>query len=314
MNFTHAHIIVNHVPTIGFAIAVALFAIALFYQEDRLQRLSLMLMFVIALVTIPVYLTGVAAAGVLQERFEVSAALISSHEDAALSAFALMQLTGGFAWLGLWQARRFSRPLRGTLIAVGVLSIASFALMGYAASIGGAIRHPEILNEAQAAAAETVPAVAWLRTAPIIALINDTPWAWPAGEAVHFIGLALSFGVVLVINLRVLGMMRAIAVADLHRLLPWGIAGFAMNLVTGMMFFIATPEQYVTNTPFIWKMIFLMLVGTHLIYFTSNDAPWRVGAQQQASLPTRSIAAVAIFLWLGVIYLGRMLPYLGNAY
>ena len=58
-------------------------------------------------------------------------------------------------------------------------------------------------------------------------------WAWPAAEAVHFLGLCLSFGVLLAVNLRILGVMRQIPFADVHRLLPWGMLGFGANLITG---------------------------------------------------------------------------------
>lgn len=312
MNFAHVHLILNHVPTVGFAIGVALFLIALAYREERLQKLSLILLFLIALLSLPVYLTGVVSAGMLEERGDASSMLIRRHEDAALSAFVVMQLVGGVAWLALWQGRRFSRPRRGTVLTVAGLSIVTLGMMGYAASLGGGIRHPEILSAAEAA--DPSPAVALFRAASIPLLVNDRGWVWPAGEAVHFIGLALTFGVVLLLNLRMLGLMKSLAFADLHRILPWGMVGFAMNLVTGMMFFIAAPSQYTTNIAFIGKAAFLVLVGAPLLYFTSHDDPWHVGANQEAPVSAKALAAATIVLWVGVLYLGRMLPYLGNAY
>ena len=312
MNLAHVHLMLNHVPTIGFAIGIGLFLIALVYKDDRLQRVSLGLIFLIALLSLPVYLTGVAAAEMLEGREGVSAAMIRGHEDAALSAFAMMEMTGGAAWLALWQFRRFSRPLRSTVLTVAMLSIASLALMAYAANIGGGIRHPEILSVEEAT--ETPSTTAWLRTAAIRSFVNDAEWVWPASEAIHFLGLALSFGVVLLLNLRMLGMMKSVPFVSLHRTLPWGMVGFAMNLVTGMMFFIGVPAQYTTNVSFHWKVLFLVLVGAHLLYFTSYDDAWEVGADQDAPPSAKVIAASTICLWVGVVYFGRMLPYLGNAY
>ncbi len=72
-------------------------------------------------------------------------------------------------------------------------------------------------------------------------MVNST-WAWPAAETVHFLGLSLSFGVLLAVNLRILGVMRQVAFADVHRLLPWGMLGFGANLITGMLFFIGQPR------------------------------------------------------------------------
>ena len=84
-------------------------------------------------------------------------------------------------------------------------------------------------------------------------------WAWPAAEAVHFLGLALSLGVLLAINLRILGMMKQVAFADVHRLLPWGMLGFGANLITGMFFFVGQPAQYTSSDPFYWKVAFLVI-------------------------------------------------------
>ena len=72
----------------------------------------------------------------------------------------------------------------------------------------------------------------------------DNPWAWPICEVFHFVGLCLLFGVVLLVNLRLLGVVEGVALADVNRLLPWGIGGFGVNVVTGMLFFLASPDQY----------------------------------------------------------------------
>lgn len=314
MNLAHAHLLLNHVPTVGFAVAVCLLVIAVVYRDDRLQRLSLGLMFLIGVVTLPVYLTGVAAGELIEDRPEVSDALIRGHEDAALSAFIVMQITAGAAWLALWQIRRFARAPRGMVLAVLLLSMVSMGLMAYAANLGGAIRHPEIAPIEEAAIADTPLATAWVSARSVAAIVNDTSWVWPAGEVTHFLGLGLSFGVVLLLNLRVLGMMKSLPFTDVHRMLPWGMVGFAMNLVTGMMFFIAVPGQYTANAPFQWKILLLAALGANLLYFTSYDTSWKVGRDEDASPLTKVMAASAIVLWLGVVYLGRMLPFLGNSY
>lgn len=184
--------------------------------------MSLGILFLVALLSIPVYLTGVAASEIMQDRPGVSAAVIHTHEDAALSAFVVMELTGAAAGLALWQFRRFSRPPRGTLLSVVFLSVVSFVLMAQAANLGGVIRHPEVVSlQETATTGEPLIDTAWLKTASVRSFVNDTDWVWPACEAIHFIGLGLSFGVVLLLNLRMLGMMKSVAFADLHRTLPW---------------------------------------------------------------------------------------------
>ncbi len=310
MNLPHLHLLLNHVPTVGFGMGLALFLLALVTKDEPLQRQSLRIVALVALLSIPVYLTGVAAGRLIQDIPDVSALRIRIHADAALLAFVVMELTGGVAWLALWQARRFGRPLKSTLAAATLLSFASFGLMAQAAYIGGMIRHPEVMSAADSAPKET----AWLTNASVKSLVLDTTSVWPAAETVHFIGMALSFGVVLVLNLRILGAMKSIAFADLHRLMPWGLMGFAVNLISGMLFFIAIPEQYDTNISFQWKMLLLVSTGVNLLYFTSAEEPWRTGPGVDATVGAKLFAASTILLWAGVVFFGRMLPYIGGSF
>jgi hypothetical protein len=310
VNLPHWHLLLNHVPTVGFGLGVALFLLALIAREQPLQRESLRIIVLAALVSIPVYLTGVSAGRLIQGLEGVSDIRIRIHADAALLAFVVMELTGGIAWLALWQARRFTRARPSVLAAVALLAVASFGLMARAAYIGGLIRHPEVLSAEDAAPVET----AWLTNASLQSLVLNTTSVWPAAETIHFIGLALSFGIVLVLNLRILGLMKSVAFADLHRLMPWGLMGVAVNLVSGMLFFIAIPEQYDTNVAFQLKMLLFVLTGANLLYFTSAEDPWHTGAGVDAPISAKAIATSTIALWTGVIFFGRMLPYIGGSF
>jgi hypothetical protein len=154
----------------------------------------------------------------------------------------------------------------------------------------------------------------WISAAGIQAFVTDHTWLWPSLEALHFIGLWLLFGVVLLVNLRMLGMMKTAPFAALHRMLPWAVLGLGINIVSGMMWVIATPEQYMTNVSFFWKIGFLLLAGFNLLYITTFDEPWSVAAGQDASFRAKALAFSAIACWVCVMYFGRMLPFLGNAF
>jgi hypothetical protein len=147
--------------------------------------------------------------------------------------------------------------------------------------------------------------------------MTNSTWIWPAAEAVHFLGLCLSVGILLAVNLRVLGVMKNVPFAALHRLLPWGMLGFGANLITGMLFFVGQPNQYLTSEPFYWKVIFLMIAGANFLYLTVFDA-WdreRDGSTLfVAGPPDRAMALTSLVAWFGVLYAGRMLPFLGQAF
>jgi hypothetical protein len=315
MNTPHLHLLLNHVPTVGTIIAITLLILSFFRKNEGLRRVALELFCVIAIVTLPTYLSGVATQLALSQRPDVSKVVMAAHHDAAMMASVLMVLTGGAAWLALWQTRRIGAPRRGALGAVVVCSVLTFALMARAANIGGEIRHPEILLDPQAAAEVTAPVAPFGLTAAAVGMfVTGRTWVWPSSEALHFIGLWLLFGVVALINLRLLGVMKAIPFAAVHRLLPWAVLGLGINLITGMLFVLGAPGQYMENIAFFWKMALLLIAAADVLYLTVFDGPWEIHAGQDAATFDKAVAATAILAWIGVMYCGRMLPFIGNAF
>jgi len=318
MNLAHIHLLLNHFPTIGFGMALGLFLVALVRNSEELKRTSLVIFFLISALAIPTYLSGNAALETLCSGPEgacppgVSVAHIRAHEDAALPGFLLMEITGFVAWLGLWQFRLMSRTPRWNVSAVLLLSILSFALMARAANIGGEIRHPEI--EAAPQATEQTDGNVQPLVRGIGAYVTGHTWVWPSCETLHFVGLSMLFSVLLLVDLRILGMAKRMSFAALYQMLPLGMIGFAMNLTTGMVFFIAAPEQYTKNPVFYWKILFVTLGAVNVLYFMLLDEPWKVDAGDDAPFTAKLVAGSALFVWVGVLFFGHMLPFLGNAF
>lgn len=310
MNPEHLHIVLNHIPTIGFGIGLGLYAIALFLKQEDLRRVGLVIFFLAAAVTVVTYVSGNDAREMLKETEAISDALMQAHESAALIAFIFMCITGFFAWIGLWIWEKAARYERLNSIIVLIFAVLTFALMARAAYFGGAIRHPELNEAASIAVDPNVPTIArqWGT------YVADHEWAWPSFEALHFVGLCLLFGVVLTMNLRVLGVgKKLLSFTATQQLLPLGMLGFAMNLITGMMFFVATPEQY-TGDLFLLKMALIVAGAVNLLYFMLTGAPARIREGDDAGIGAKVIAASAILIWLGVLFAGHMLPWLGNSF
>jgi len=315
-NVAHLHLLLNHVPTVGSVVALGLLLLALVRRHEPLKHAGLEVLFVIAVVTLPVYMSGVAAHLELRDRPELSDNAMRVHQDAALAGFAVTEFAGFVAWIALWQSRRRGRAARGLVPAVTLLTIVALALMARAATLGGEIRHPEIRTDLSAGAAASADDPERFLTTAISMYMVYSPWAWPAAEAVHFLGLSLSFGVLLAVNLRILGVMRHVAFADVHRLLPWGMLGFGANLITGMLFFIGQPRQYIESAPFYWKVVFLMIAGANFLYLTVFKKAWAPDGDNglDSSLADKAMAVSSIVAWLAVLYAGRMLPFIGNAF
>jgi hypothetical protein len=102
-----------------------------------------------------------------------------------------------------------------------------------------------------------------------------------------------------------------------QRLMPWAVAGFVLNAVTGFMFFAGDPSQYLNNFAFWMKMLFIGLAGVNVGLFYVTGTARRVdatGAGEDAPVLARLIGATSLILWVGVMYWGRMLPFIGNAF
>ena len=310
---THLHLLLNHFPVIGFLIGLGLFAFAVVAKSEHLRVASLVVLVAISIIAIPTYITGSAAGEVIcgvaanlpgactdgTPRF-----LIDQHEGIALIALFWMVLTGGLGWLGLWQWRRFGRESKWTDGLTVLFGIIALAVASRAAQIGGEIRHPEVR------VFQDPGGKAFCRLAGDF--ISNTPWTWVTAETLHFIGLTLLLGVLTLILLKVTGYMSSITYDTLDRLLPWAILGFGLNVVTGMAFFAAAPYQYIHNVAFYYKLAFILGAGFITLAFTF-DPSWRHESRPATGM-TKGIAAAALFLWVGVMFWGSMLPFIGNAF
>jgi uncharacterized membrane protein len=311
LNVPHLHLLLNHVPTTGTVIALGVFLLALIRRSDHLRIASLELFFVIGVLTVPVYLSGVVAESSLKGNPGVSAPMIRAHQDAALLGFVLVMLTALAAWVSLWQFRRRARAARSMSLAALLLAVLSIVLMARAATLGGNIRHPEIRvdQSSPVKAPPPLPGTRWLTRYSLTALVDGTPQVWAICETLHFLGLSLSLGVLLVVNLRLLGFMKAVPFSAVHWLLPWGLLGFGLNLVTGMVFFISASDRYAGNRAFAYKIAFMMVAGANFLYLTVFDKTWALESGSDARVADKALAVLSIVLWLGMIYWGRILPF-----
>src|SRR3989442_12732660 len=72
-------------------------------------------------------------------------------------------------------------------------------------------------------------------------------WGWPTCESLHFIGLSLLIGTIFMFDLRLLGMAKRMPIAALHRLIPWTVLGYGINVTTEAMILVTDPDQYIYN-------------------------------------------------------------------
>jgi hypothetical protein len=146
---------------------------------------------------------------------------------------------------------------------------------------------------------------------PAVANVMRMAFVWPLAESVHFIGLSLLVGTVVLFDLRLLGIARGIPPAAWHRLIRYGLIGFALNATTGLMFLMTEPDQYIYNPSFMLKMTFIATAGLNALSFYVTVARRTLipGASLDVPRGAKVIAAASLALWMGVIIAGRLLTF-----
>jgi hypothetical protein len=134
-------------------------------------------------------------------------------------------------------------------------------------------------------------------------------WGWTIAEIVHFIGLCLLVGTVGMFDLRMMGLVKGLSLAALHRFVPLGVAGFVLNAVTGFMFVVSTPDQYLYNPAWQIKMVLLAIAGANMVlfYLTTARAVNALGPDDTPPRAARIFAGVSLLSWIGVITAGRVI-------
>lgn len=150
----------------------------------------------------------------------------------------------------------------------------------------------------------------WARDTGIFAMMNSK-WGWPIAEIIHFFGLCLLIGTVGMFDLRLMGVARGVKMSALHRLVPFGIAGYLMCVATGLLFVVSAPGQYLYNPAMQMKIMLMVVAGVNMAVFYGTAAGG-VAAAGDFDLPpirTRVIGLVSLACWLGVIVGGRLVTF-----
>ena len=153
----------------------------------------------------------------------------------------------------------------------------------------------------------------WLNETPVSVFLRENDWAFALIETVHILGLGLSVGTILWVDLRLVGltMTRYSASEVINQIEPWAIKGFIVMFVSGMLLLLAEPEKCYTRTSFRLKALMLILAGINILYFNRRVRSTLREHDHDVRLPlrARAVAYVSMALWLGIIFCGRWMAY-----
>jgi hypothetical protein len=148
----------------------------------------------------------------------------------------------------------------------------------------------------------------WLGETPLSLSIAESEWLFPTIEVVHVFAIAMVFGTIAIIDLRLLGLAstnrRYTEMA--RELLPWTWGAWGVAAVFGTLLIASRPVAYFENADFRLKFLCMGLAAVNMLVFqfvTSRDvAQWDKGG---ASLSGRVAGGVSLVLWIGVVYFAR---------
>jgi len=130
------------------------------------------------------------------------------------------------------------------------------------------------------------------------------PYAYPALETLHIVGIALLLGNLALLELRVWGLAPELPLQPLARLsLSLALSGFTLIGLSGLLMFAADPGGMLASRTFVIKMGLVMLAGLNAAMFHAR------GGLRQLDGVAKLQTVVSLGLWLGVIICGRWIAY-----
>lgn len=153
----------------------------------------------------------------------------------------------------------------------------------------------------------------WLETTAVAIAIRESLYGFAIAVGTHIVGVAASVGILLWVDLRLLGVALTRTPLDevYRRLAPWFAAGFAIMLLSGSALFTAFATAAYANPFFRIKLVLLLLAGANALAF-HRFAAGPVNRGPSSGRPpaaARLAGALSLLIWAGVIVMGRAMSY-----
>jgi len=154
---------------------------------------------------------------------------------------------------------------------------------------------------------------AWLQDTGFSTSIRESAWLFPIIETTHVIALAASVGIIVIVDLRLigLGLIRDPASTVSDQLLPWALGGFVTMFVTGILLFCSMPMKCYDSVFFRIKMVLLIFAGLNALIFQVTIYR-SMNTWETATVPpfrARLAGGLSLMLWAAIIAAGRMMAY-----
>lgn len=152
-----------------------------------------------------------------------------------------------------------------------------------------------------------------IQSVGFLTYIRESGYTYPVIMATHLASIAVFGGLILLTDLRLLGLAltKASVTEVVKGLRPWKQLGFVIMVTCGLLLGTSEMDKYYNN-PYFWlKMSLLFLVGVHAIVFHRSVYANTEAIDRAPQIPAAAKAAgvVSLCLWIGIASAGRWIAY-----
>jgi hypothetical protein len=144
----------------------------------------------------------------------------------------------------------------------------------------------------------------WLENTSLALWVSESYYAYPALLSLHIVGLATVVGLCSMQNLKLLGLFSKLELESQLALVRLALAGFCLNLFSGLLLFSSQASYLVTNLPFLFKISLIAIAMVVSVLIQS-----RIKSTLSASLSVKVLALASLLLWSSAIIAGRLIAY-----
>jgi uncharacterized membrane protein len=158
-----------------------------------------------------------------------------------------------------------------------------------------------------------MPTAHSIQSIDFLTTFSESVLAYPIIMSIHLACIALFGGMILMTNLRLLGLtFNSLTITELvTSLRPWKRVGALVMIATGLLLATSEAEKYAPNPIFWTKMVILGLIGVHSLIFRPIVYNQTEELDQSSVIPTKArVAAIlSLVLWTSMFTMGRLIAY-----
>ena len=155
----------------------------------------------------------------------------------------------------------------------------------------------------------------WLESSALAEFLRGLGiWTYGLLNLAHILGVSLLFGSIVLLDLRLLGLWRHIAIATIARpTVPLAAIGFLLAVSSGVMMLSFNTTEYHAN-PFLYIKLPMVVIGLINVAVVSRLPAWKRAVIDEKPESSDHVllsfaGGISLLIWLTVISCGRMIGY-----